>query len=306
MNFTMLRTGLLLCSALLWVGCADDEAKTETTDSSVSVDVGGSLDGTVSSDATTDVDMESEIDGALVDFALADQALDQGIIVDAVVDATPQMDMQVCSCPGGQVCDGMGNCVEPEMCTDHLDCFAGRICKEGTRTDGCRENADCPGSLACDTASQECVELSPCAFDAHCLEGRICLDGSCENRCSNDADCSPSGNQICLVESGRCMAVGICTSTLECPGSQVCVDAQCINGCADVSDCAGAQECIDNVCTEPEECRRDVDCRGERVCTITDEIFMRGECQDPCMMDGCTGDLECNVMTGRMYGSCPL
>ncbi len=212
--------------------------------------------------------------------------LDEGVMPDAA----PRMDAEVCDCPGNQVCDGTGGCVEPETCESHEDCLGARVCKEGACSDGCRDNADCAGALVCDADTQACVEVTPCNSDANCFEGRLCLDGACSDPCADDGDCG--GTQTCVVETGRCMAADTCAGAEDCPGSQVCVEAECVNRCLESTDCPGSQSCVEGVCTEPSPCLRDVDCRGERVC-------VNDACTNPCMMDGCDRELVCDVATGR-------
>ena len=139
--------------------------------------------------------------------------IDQGV----EVDATLRVDAEVCDCPGRQLCNGAGDCLEPESCESHDDCLGSRICKDAVCTDGCRDDADCPGALSCDTSTQQCVEVTPCVSAASCLGDRLCLDGACADPCTVNEDCG--GSQVCLVETGRCMASGACVGPEDCPDS---------------------------------------------------------------------------------------
>ena len=96
------------------------------------------------------------------------------------LDAMLRVDAEVCDCLEIKPAMMGGECVSRAVnCESHDDCLGARVCKEGVCSDGCRDNADCSGALACDQNTQACVEVSPCNSDANCFEGRLCLDGNC-------------------------------------------------------------------------------------------------------------------------------
>ena len=62
------------------------------------------------------------------------------------------------------------------------------------------------------------------------------------------------------------------------------------------ADCAGAQQCVDGACAEPDECADDRDCLGDRIC-IGQGVASR--CQAPCTVADCPRALTCILETGR-------
>ena len=155
---------------------------------------------------------------------------------------------------------------------------------------GCRSNADCPLTQACDknkcidpcTISQcgvnaICVTqshkpfcscppgmtgeplkgcdmpLKPCRSNLQCGHGSLCSDGVCASKCvTSEQDCLP--NQVC--KAGVCKR--ICSTSDQCGNKQVCINRMCVGGCTSSNDCPNNKVCYQNQCRDP--CKDDSPC----------------------------------------------
>jgi MYXO-CTERM domain-containing protein len=87
------------------------------------------------------------------------------------------------SCPGTTVCvDGGGAfvCVNADYQTNGF-CPAGFTCTDGTRTDQCAFNADCPPGQRCEEVDgfNACVPDDDPCFRVFCEAGSVCVSGQC-------------------------------------------------------------------------------------------------------------------------------
>ena len=104
-------------------------------------------------------------------------------------------------------------CVE---CREHGDCLGAKErCIEGTCTEQCESDEQCPLLHTCDAGT--CI-LSGCTSDRECVfvlghpNGR-CTEGECYVGCGADAECDASAFEVC--HEGRCTFIG-CESDAEC------------------------------------------------------------------------------------------
>ena len=163
-------------------------------------------------------------------------------------DATPMfedmlMDMTVMD----QEVDQMPS--EPEMCTQDLECFAGRICLDGQCADAeCQINSDCPlDRPQCfgpegEDPNQRRGRCGNCEEDLDCFGGAKCslfegvddeteLGGICQldGPCSGSLECAPAArgvlrgslSDVCLDQS-ESQLDPICTSAFNCQGEDEC------------------------------------------------------------------------------------
>ncbi len=93
-------------------------------------------------------------------------------------------------------------------CTQASDCGLAGVCRQGVCTD-CRSNADCQGSLRCESGS--CIEATRCSSNVDCLGSNECNGGRCLRRTS---ECPPSinasGGTASLIEDGHYLDQTIC------------------------------------------------------------------------------------------------
>ncbi len=130
------------------------------------------------------------------------------------------------TCPGGNVCDGSGNCVE------------------------CISDAQCSGSTPrCNPASNTCVR---CLANSDCDDTNPCTNDRCgtDNTCTNPPLASgttcPGGN-VC-DSSGRCVE---CVSNAQCSGSSTPLCHPDFNTCVECfidRNCPAGRRCLAGFC----------------------------------------------------------
>lgn len=109
------------------------------------------------------------------------------------------VDASACMCPGEQVCDDAGRCVDPAECSDTDPCDAPLVCRDGACEPECLGPDDCAGDAVC--VELQCVEPE-CSEDAECdrltevCDGVSCVAKPC-NRQIFTFD--PGGEQYAAV-----------------------------------------------------------------------------------------------------------
>lgn len=235
----------------------------------------------------------------------------------------------VCECPGNQVCDDAGACVEaPDGCGADVDCLDGRICDGGACADGCagddecvdptapacidgrcgncREDDDCFGAATC--ADNLCVAPAACVASRECGAGQVCVDGGCVA----EFDCAATGcpGGFTCGDDGECRALPsgeACEDASVCPLGQVCDGRPRIcRSCQEDAQCAGNQVCArdaaGNRCAEPERCVDDADCLGNRSCQA--ERCAAPRCDDDAIgADNATVDTAALIVGDQSYPS---
>ena len=231
-----------------------------------------------------------------------------------------------CTEDGGELCDGMGNCV-PGGCIDRQ--------KNGNETDidcggdeclGCGEDQDCLiatdcETLFCDSAAgstcQKCSSGTDCegladhycnvagfckpkkALGLPCNTTEACLSSYCFDMVCCDADCSGSCD-LCNGGGGECKPIGVgkpgepsCTPYV-CDGAS----GECPDMCTDDANCIAADYCDTqtNTC-EPKKGQSE-SCGAPNECInnycVDDTCCAEFECADKCM--------ACNV--AGLEGDC--
>lgn len=95
------------------------------------------------------------------------------------------VDASACACPGDQICDADGQCVDPPECDDATPCAAPLICRDGACEPECLDDDGCPGDAVCLELS--CVEPE-CAADTDCdrlsevCDGVRCVPAPCNRQ----------------------------------------------------------------------------------------------------------------------------
>ncbi|WP_373046629.1 PPC domain-containing protein [Vulgatibacter sp.] len=234
----------------------------------------------------------------------------------ACVDVRCESDLDCEAFPDLPVCSDEGRCVG---CTGDEDCAEGESCSEAGICEPpfrCGSNQDCAGNPAgevCDPASGACVVCTgdaDCAIGQRCEERAACVAIACDtvNDCPVGARC----------EAGSCSAAGPCGSGADCafdPRAPACnAEGQCVE-CTVDAGCGTGERCIDEVCTVPQECVTDSECRGGYVCAgglcgacRTDDQCPRGICSAGACIDAatCTSDADCadGVCSGDVCSDC--
>jgi hypothetical protein len=123
-------------------------------------------------------------------------------------------------------------------CTVDTECPSGRTCKGGTcvNPQGCSDSLDCASTdLVCDPNRGLCVQ---CVHAADCASGQSCLS----NRCTSPATCQGAGDggaascgqgKVC-DPSGRCVE---CSTDADCGTARRCIQNVCRAGCDSDKDC---------------------------------------------------------------------
>lgn len=124
------------------------------------------------------------------------------------------------ACSMDEECPGLTSpyCVDTRCveCREHGDCLGEKErCIEGTCTEPCESDEQCPLLHTCDAGT--CI-LSGCTSDRECVfvlghpNGR-CAESECYVGCVEDAECDASAFEVC--HEGRCTFIG-CESDAEC------------------------------------------------------------------------------------------
>ena len=236
-------------------------------------------------------------------------------------------------CPDGQRCQAGPMCFDfclagdPACCEGNL-CVPAEICP-GPNPQGCREDADCPGSVCypvdrcvpshceCGEAGWVCTEdcgaglcLPPaCDGDADCAAGaEVCVEGQC-------APCEqvlPLCDMVCPEGQHNVMRNGCETCACEpdaaCPGPN---PAGCAStGCPDGFACEQTDACIPSACgCDGEGWMCTADCGGGECVPVAPGCDNDGACPpnarceagrcvevDACAGPspaGCTADADC-------------
>ena len=164
-------------------------------------------------------------------------------------DGTCQMDFagagDTCAEDGGQVCDGMGSCVE---CVDETQCGAGEVCSTNVCVD--------EGSL---DLGEPCSNPAAC-MSMFCTDG-VCCSGDCPGLCISCAVAGSEGNCANVADGidldDECAGADVCNGAGQCRCSDGmtngdesdtdCGGAVC-NGCGFGDDCDGPGDCTSMVC----------------------------------------------------------
>jgi plastocyanin len=207
----------------------------------------------------------------------------------------------LCSEGAGQVCDGIGNCVQ---CVDSSQCAGGLCqanacvgpnCTDQTKN-GSETGIDCGGPVC-----NACADGEGCGVNTDCTNkictGNICQAPTCADRTTNgaetDIDCG-GGNCPQCSDGKSCAGGGDCLSKV-CTGSPlVCQVPTCIdgvkNGPETDADCGGI---CTTKCGAGKGCGVNADCTGG-ICTSN-------TCEPTCTdgeQDGTETDIDCG-------GGCP-
>ncbi|MBW2456154.1 MAG: hypothetical protein JRI68_16665 [Deltaproteobacteria bacterium] len=196
-----------------------------------------------------------------------------------------------CDDDAGNVCDGLGHCVEcitADDCPGSMDCQAlecvGTACDD-TEMNGDETDVDCGGSCP------------PCENGDNCLVADDCVSKFCDG----DSTCAAcTGNTDCAGATDTWCDNGLCVDQKQ-DGTACGDDGECVNG-----------HCADGLCC-------DTDCVGEcRACAASISGGSDGVCtfiplgQDPetecnqgehCQGDGTCG--TCGIATTPTGGTCP-
>ncbi len=198
-------------------------------------------------------------------------------------------------CPGDQICDGAGNCVDPSECIPACDTAGCYLCVDGDCVYQCTGDEVCDGEGNCVPPTQVC---DPPCDTAGCY---LCVDGDCVYQCTGVEVCDGEGNcvdptQICdppcdtdecyLCVDGDC--VYQCTGDEVCDGEGNCVDPTHI--CDPPCDTAGCYLCVDGDCEY--QCTGDEVCDGAGNCVDPTHI-----CDPPCVAADCEECIEGNCVS---------
>jgi hypothetical protein len=176
-------------------------------------------------------------------------------------------------CKGtNDTCVADSDCCADNSCRPNPTGLGNRCLPPGEVGAECLEDADCAGTLICDTYVGQCLVVTgePCVADNDCVSGRcdvytsVCVE--CQpvgGFCASGADCC-SGQ--CDPYTGLCFTCDIiCSATDDfCAvgGAQVCCNGA--PGCFCATTLAGDPVCIsDGQCGD---CTQDTDCGPGQIC----------------------------------------
>jgi hypothetical protein len=196
-----------------------------------------------------------------------------------------------CNLDGGQVCNGLGDCVE---CADESQCEGTDICADGQCIPAtCNDQSQNGGETDVDCGGP----CTGCENGQACDQGADCQSGYCDNGicwpCDEHPDC-PDG--YCDLVTSICQ-----------PGKDDGED------CADAVECASGF-CVDSVCCDRicdqtcESCRQAATGGANGTCgPVTADTDPDGECSDapPCgSTDVCNGSTTtpgCKLVAAGVY-----
>jgi hypothetical protein len=189
-----------------------------------------------------------------------------------------------CDCGDNEVCDPVGGiCSCPNVACGAVCCDAGMLCGDG----------------------DVCVE---CLGDGDCISGEICQDNVCVGvECTSDEMCNTEAGQICDETDHTCQCAnetcGAGTAKVCCAEGEVCnADGNCSTSCKADKDCASGEHCDKKVgyCVA-NECAKDTDCPGTKVCTGGICVAQCSKDSDCASGDVCT-DGSCAAGEGESGG----
>jgi hypothetical protein len=208
-----------------------------------------------------------------------------------------------CAQNGGNVCDGLGTCVE---CNVPADCGPAPACQTATCIANQCGTQNQPNLTMCDDGLF-CTVTDQCSGGACVGTGSPCLgpdgDGNCAESCDetqndcagNDPGGSPCDDGLFCTVTDTCNGNGACTGTgVPCPGIGD-GDGNCNEGCNEaMNNCTGAEP-FGSPCTDT------------FFCTQTDVCDGFGSCSgsgDPCAANVGDADDDCTESCNEAANNC--
>ena len=214
-------------------------------------------------------------------------------------------------------CDGAGAC--PAANTSSCGSY---VCNSPSPTclSTCQKNADCTGTITCNTITKKCGDKSSagdqCSVGTDCTSG-FCVDGYCCDKACTDScqsctltnkvgTCSNIGSGQPPRDSTACAPAssGSCGNTGNCDGSDKCeVRATCNdnNKCTQTDSCTQPNQLNQCVGISPVTCSPSDSCHAVGTCDPA-----TGVCSNPPITDGtsCSDGNACTLADTCQAGVC--
>ena len=236
-------------------------------------------------------------------------------------------------------------CTEDSDCPNLLACFDNKCQNPCTVVQPCSEPSECKvlptypvRTMVCvcpsgyvSSGSGTCRPTKPivdveCTRDSDCPSEKSCINAVCKNPCAcgPNAECSVANHKpICSCVLGydgnpdlACTKVAGCRADGDCSGSHACVQHNCVPVCSPLlSTCGKGAVCngINHkaICECPPGyggnarvscvllgCKSNSDCPTNKAC-------INDRCENPCAVNPCTGNMDCNVYNHIVECACP-
>ena len=215
--------------------------------------------------------------------------------LELVIETSPEFE-HVCAAD-----DSVAGQAYGASCTDTYQCADDRICFEGSCTELCSEDTDCPNGICFPYFQDQSLCVAENLIGT-LADGEPCyINYQCEELCLRETDAAI----YCSRE---------CTSNDDCAYGMGCDQGYCIRGngvtypynnCRFDADCDTGKSCIDSKCTVP--CDNDEDCEGSEA-FVAEEFGVCWTCETSadCNADGEDSPNIClNSPNGTSFCSIP-